>query len=353
MLELPSGRLLVYAGGMVVVIDTTLDRITDTVLVLRSAFSTASSPVLMRGRGDTTLVASPADLVFEVLDRDGHRIGRMPFPRPGDAQLSSLLGKPALDPSGRFVYQGRDSMPFGITWRSSGPPPSNHALLLRFDPARRLTDTLARLVRPAPGELVLMAPMPRVNRQVVAVRPIHDAWAVLTDGSVAIVRSSDYHIDWIRPDGRRESSPLLQPGRHPLTLAEKQRLIDDVHRSRVRVDSMWTRPFNPRPRGEASGTAQDVVYPTAQELPDFVGIFDPAHVIPDLTGRLWVRRIPDIEIAGTPPGSVYDLIDTRGIVVDRVRVPGGASVIGFGRGVVYLETTTLAEGTVIARVPIR
>jgi hypothetical protein len=193
--------------------------------------------------------------------------------------------------------------------------------------------------------------MPRVNRRVIAVRPIHDAWAVLSDGSIAIVRSSDYHIDWVRPDGRRESSPPLQPGRRPLTLAEKQRLIDAVRQARLREDSAWVRPFDPRPRGEASGTAQDVVYPAAQDLPDYVGIFDPALVIADLTGRLWVRRLPEFDVPGEPPGLVYDVIDTRGVVVDRIRVTGGESVIGFGRGAVYVGTTTLAEGTLIARVP--
>src|SRR6185503_9268391 len=34
-----------------------------------------------------------------------------------------------------------------------------------------------------------------------------DEWAALDDGTVAIIRWRDYHVDWIKPDGTKESSP--------------------------------------------------------------------------------------------------------------------------------------------------
>ena len=54
-----------------------------------------------------------------------------------------------------------------------------------------------------------------------------------------------------------------------------------------------------------------------------------------MDGRLWVRAIPTKAIAGGP---VYDVIDNKGELVERVQVPADRSIIGFGQGgVVYLR----------------
>ena len=52
--------------------------------------------------------------------------------------------------------------------------------------------------------------------------PTPDDWAILSDGSLAIVRPNDYHIDWVYPDGRRVSTPKMPFDWRRLTDADKQ-----------------------------------------------------------------------------------------------------------------------------------
>jgi hypothetical protein len=65
-------------------------------------------------------------------------------------------------------------------------------------------------------------------------------------------------------------------------------------------------------------------------MPPFVG----TSARPDADGNLWIRT--------TTPGAesgnvVYDVISSDGKLVDRVDVPKGMSIVGFGKGVVYLS----------------
>ena len=39
--------------------------------------------------------------------------------------------------------------------------------------------------------------------------PVVDEWAMVSDGSVALIRGRDYHIDWVNADGTRSSSPKI------------------------------------------------------------------------------------------------------------------------------------------------
>ena len=73
---------------------------------------------------------------------------------------------------------------------------------------------------------------------------------------------------------------------------------------------------------------------SASELPDYKPVFGTGAVRADMDGRLWVRTIPTKPTTG---GAIYDVIDNRGTLVDRVQVPAGTTIAGFGvGGVVYL-----------------
>ena len=75
------------------------------------------------------------------------------------------------------------------------------------------------------------------------------------------------------------------------------------------------------------------------ELPDYKPAFFAGSVRVDTQGNLWIRTIPTKAIPGGP---VYDVIDRNGALVERVQVPAGRTIAGFGPGsVVYL----IAQGT--------
>jgi len=70
------------------------------------------------------------------------------------------------------------------------------------------------------------------------------------------------------------------------------------------------------------------------ELPDYKPVFGPGGVRADADNRVWVRTIPTTPTLG---GAIYEVIDRSGKLVDRVQVPSGTTIIGFGPGgVVYL-----------------
>jgi hypothetical protein len=55
----------------------------------------------------------------------------------------------------------------------------------------------------------------------------------------------------------------------------------------------------------------------------------------DSRGNLWIRTIPT---KAFPGGPVYDVIDRQGALVERVQIPEGRTIVGFGPGdTVYLS----------------
>ena len=84
------------------------------------------------------------------------------------------------------------------------------------------------------------------------------------------------------------------------------------------------------------------------ELPDYKPVFLNGFVKADLDGNVWIRTIPTKAIAGGP---VYDVVNRKGELVDRVQIPVNRSITAFGPGgVVYLtnregNTTKLEKAT--------
>lgn len=70
------------------------------------------------------------------------------------------------------------------------------------------------------------------------------------------------------------------------------------------------------------------------ELPDYQPPFFAGSARADADGHLWVRTMPTKALAGGP---VYDVINSKGELIDRVQVPKDRLIVGFGPGgVVYL-----------------
>jgi hypothetical protein len=88
-----------------------------------------------------------------------------------------------------------------------------------------------------------------------------------------------------------------------------------------------------------------------QELPDYRPPFAQGAVRPDADGNLWIRTIP---VKGGPAApAVYDLVNRRGELFDRLQLPPGYTLLGFGAGrVVYLSMRD-ANGIHVARVRLK
>lgn len=83
------------------------------------------------------------------------------------------------------------------------------------------------------------------------------------------------------------------------------------------------------------------------DLPDYKPPFAQGALRADADGRLWVRTLPMRPQAG---GLVYDIIDRSGTLTDRLQLPPGHTVVGFGPDRVVFTTYRDAGGARLARV---
>jgi hypothetical protein len=88
----------------------------------------------------------------------------------------------------------------------------------------------------------------------------------------------------------------------------------------------------------------------ARELPDYRPPFSQGAVRADADGNLWVRTNP---AKPTPGGTVFDLVSREGGLIDRLQIPQGYTVAGFGKGKIVYLTMRDQSGIHLARVRLR
>ena len=89
---------------------------------------------------------------------------------------------------------------------------------------------------------------------------------------------------------------------------------------------------------------------SASDLPDYRPPFSSGAVRADADGNLWIRTNPTKPVPG---GAVWDVVSRDGGLVDRLQLPPGYSIVGFGKGkVVYLSMRD-QSGVKLARVLLR
>jgi hypothetical protein len=358
--------------------------IADSTPATANAYS-GRSGALLAYRGDSTLFVDPQSLSMLVIDPAGKIARVMSVPRSQDAMVlgNTPIGGAAWDGAGRIVYRGFGMPRFNMRRDANGtavaaaPEIPDTGAIVRVDLASRQVDTVGWVRIPRPkiemdrdtlGNIrprITMNPLPTV-----------DEWAVLADGSVAIVRGHDYHVEFVRPDGARESSPKIPFDWQRLTDEDKVAFLDSLQAARERflasqpasaappqVSSSTTRGpegerrvqtmvmAGPAPGAVAAAAggnplagmmmSRNVNFVRAEELPDYKPPFFAGSVRADADGNLWVLTIPTKGLAG---GSVYDVIDGKGQLIDRVQLPKDRAIVGFGAGgTVYLAAR---EGTV-------
>src|SRR5207244_149326 len=77
--------------------------------------------------------------------------------------------------------------------------------------------------------------------------------------------------------------------------------------------------------------------PGLGDLPDYVPPFSRGAVRADADGNLWIRT--SVTVKDQP---VYDIVNRRGEVADRVQLPPFRTIAGFGPGVVYMAVKDAA-----------
>jgi hypothetical protein len=163
-----------------------------------------------------------------------------------------------------------------------------------------------------------------------------DEWAALHDGTVAIIRWRDYHVDWIGPDGSKKSSAPTAWNWVRMSDEDKARFIDTLKVVLQKNDSSQAGQMMMF-GGPSTTPVWETLTVAPSEVPDYPPPFVPRATRVDLDDRIWLLERAPI---GSRAPLVYEVIDRNGQIVDRVRMPPNAAVLGFGPGEsVYLSIT--------------
>jgi hypothetical protein len=227
--------------------------------------------------GDSSAVRDQRNRRLLVLGPDGEPTGVLPY--------LSVAG------AGLLVASDREGRLYS-SWRGT---------VLRWSPPSPVLDTVASFPTPnaRPAGYVYD---PKYENPF----PPLPQWAVAPSGTIAVVHPDPYRVEMFGADGIGREGPVI-----PIDPVE----VTEEHKEQWR--ERMTRPgfgllFEP------------TSWP--RHLPPFLR--DAAIYTPD--GRLWIQRTTPW---GDPP--TFDVFDPAGRLVERVKLPPGRRLIGFGKGTAY------------------
>jgi hypothetical protein len=363
--RLSDGRLLVNDPGrrQIVLLDSTL---ANPVVVIDSVGGHDNSYGLRAGgllpfRGDSTVFADPTSQTLLIIDPSG-RIARV-MSMPGPSAISYLTspssyGHPGYSEAFGIVFRRNGP---GLPWPTSMPPEGapevvikgeDSSLVVALNVSTRKMDTLARL---SVGEGSMMRiSYNNVNQTSFGdLYPIPDDWTLAADGSIALLGGREYRVRWINPDRSRTESPRLPFTWFHVDDDEKVRLADSINAGREkayqdRVDAQ-KRAIAAAEAAKASGAPPGPNGPPRPpsppnrpthidqaEIPDYMPAYErsASSFRGDADNNLWIRPKPSRGVSGGP---IYDVVNRKGELFDRVQLPAGRTLIGFGPGgIVYL-----------------
>jgi len=195
---------------------------------------------------------------------------------------------------------------------------ADSAPLIRFDATRQHYDTIT-LLRQAQKKVT------QADEHMQVTREIHgsprDGWGMAADGSIAVVRGSPYRIDWYSPSGKVNRGPVISFDPIPFTSEDKAAISSASSKSSPKAG--FVDPDGNEKKLSSAGV-DELFAPTKTA-------FDPTNIIVSSDGHVWVPRNQRFGVKTV----LYDVFDRQGQRVDRVELPPGNRVIGFGASSVY------------------
>ena len=300
---------------------------------------------------DSTLLVQAASLTMFVLDPAGKiaRVASVPWTRGGGGLLNS--GHAGFDAVGRLLFRAPPTFIAGAapvggggsrtdaSTRSGGgrgrgrPPPivvaSDSDAVARFDMKTRKLDTV--VYYRIKNDHVSATPNDKGEYKISSrLSPYYtiDDFVVLPDGVLAIVRGRDYHVDFVAANGAVTSGPRIPYDWKRMATDDKLALIDSSRKA-------WRDFFAGMPDAPNPG------WVSPAEMADYYPAFGQDAARADMEGNVWVRT--NATRPGSAGGAIYDVVNRRGELADRIEVPAGRRIVGFGKGgIVYMFA---ADGT--------
>ena len=368
---LPGGRILLndVTRRRLVMFDSTMKLvkvIADSAIGAPEPYGAAIA-TLVPFRGDTSLLMDATTLSMLVIDGEGRIVRVRAVPRSQDASRISNMYT-GVDAEGRLLYRGVNPLIFPSVPAGGGvavPEQPDSIAVLRIDLATRRLDTAALVKTPKSTLSVTQSPSGgfRINERTNPM-PTLDEWAVTSDGRLALVRGRDYHVDWLNQDGTITTSPKMPFDWQRLDEDAKTKFLDSVKVAREKqretsIRNMQARYDSLMEVARKSGgpepsplPAMNDYYPpinmvSPDELPDYKPPFSSGAVRADADGNIWIRTNP---MKPTPGGLVYDVVNGRGELVDRILFPATRTLVGFGPGGIIYTGVRGPRGVQLERV---
>lgn len=395
---LPGGRLLVndIQKRQLLMFDPSLASFTvvaDSVVGGSNAYGPGPGAIIPYF-ADSTLFIDPRDLSMFIIDPNGaiSRVAAVPRSQDAGTLGSNLIGSPALDSKGRIVYRGGNALRMMPAPAKNGagftmPELPDSSAIVRVDLTTRKVDTAAYYkISKSKMNMVQSEKGVTMTSEINPMQTVDD-WAVTDDGTIAIIRGRDYHIDWIDADNHVTSSGKIPFDWQRLSDEDKAAVIDSaktaMEAARAKAAAGGGGPivmggggggavtitsFSMSGGGGGDGSAAKRGAETAlgglgmaplnfvapSELPDYRPAVTAGSARADLDGNLWIRTSATRK--GAVAGPIYDVVNRKGELVDRVQIPSGRQIIGFGKGGVvfmlarddkgaWLERTTAGPKT--------
>lgn len=402
--QLPNGSVLVNDAGRrrLLMLDPTLAK---TTVVIDSTAGTSSSygprpTPLIAYLGDSSLFVDAASSSLLVIDPFGKVARVMSAPKPGDLRFLGG-GQAYVDDKGRLLYRGAMVITQNRNLNPGERPapiqPPDSAPILRADFDTRMVDTVGK-VKLSNGTRMNMEQGADGKMNIkMTINPVQtvDEWTVLSDGSLAFVRGHDYHVDIVDA----KTADVLHGTKLPfdwkrLTDDDKQKLIDSARvaseaqqKAAAAAGANGTFQMGPQAAGGPPGggggemrvmvmtrdggggggatvggadigggpggrpmqiSAPKIEFPPLSEIADYYPAIRPGAAKADLEGNIWILTTTTAQSTGGE--LVYDVINKKGELFQRVRLPAGRSVAGFGKGgVVYLQSGDRTAGFILER----
>jgi hypothetical protein len=279
--------------------------------------------------GDSTAIIDGMSVRFLIVRADGKTggtIDRRGVPTGTEGSLS-LAPVQAFDSLG-MAYGA--AQPVRLSG-SGTPQVADSFAVQRWRPGRSGRDTVAFVaVDKDPTRRASAGGVSTAARRVAFASA--DQWAVANDGRVAVVHRDPYFVEFVQPDGRRHIGAAVPYQRVRVTNAHRAQFLREANRPQ-----MWIM-FERRGMSPTLKLTRPVASEHIWEFPDYLPPFLHRAVAFASDGTLWIKRTTP---ASDPP--TYDVLDRTGVVIRRVILRAHSTVVGFGRGVVYVARTDLDD----------
>jgi len=277
--------------------------------------------------GNKTWVLDMMGRRFLEVAPDGKPGETVPMFNSGGSRMIMIGRNSGVDGKGRLYFQA-PPFQFGAAGTINTADSPDSLAIQRWVPGQESLDTVA-WIRP-PKNNVSSTPSAGGRQMMIRIGGSkiytpQEAWGVDASGRVARVTPEPYRVIWY--DGARATNGQTIPYTPIKVTDADKKAYKEAQRNSAPIAVSFSSGGGANRSSSGPAHADGLPEPEFEETkPAFSG----AQVSPD--GEVWVAR----NLPASDDTPLYDVFDATGKLVRKVRLARRSSVVGFGKGTVYV-----------------